>query len=202
MTKTIGLTGGIGSGKSTVTDYLQSLNIPVIDTDLIAREVVEPGSSGLEQVVKYFGHDILNPDGSLNRRQLREIVFDNPQQKTQLESILHPLIQQQTEQQILEYQKQSNLIVVAIPLLIEAVLKNQRPAYLDEIWVIDCPPELQIDRASQRDQNSREQIQKIIDLQVSREQRLLYADKVIHNTGSIEHLYQEIDNILKTTLIE
>mgnify|MGYP005663484965 CR=1 FL=1 len=103
MTKIIGLTGGIGSGKSSVTATLNTLNIPVIDTDIIARQVVEPGSKGLQAVTEAFGKELLQPNGALNRSLLREIVFQDTVKKNQLESILHPLIQEQTLEQIHAY---------------------------------------------------------------------------------------------------
>jgi len=197
MTKVIGLTGGIGSGKSTVTNYLTQQQIPVIDMDIIARQLVEPGSDGLSKIVEYFGKDIIKSDGTLHRQQLREKVFNTPSDKQKLESILHPLIHAETLFKIEHLKKQNvHYIVVAIPLLVESILKGTRPGYLEDIWVVDCPVETQINRASQRDESSMAQIQKIIEQQATREQRLHYADQVITNNGSVEQLHQQIDTIL------
>lgn len=202
MTKVIGLTGGIGSGKTTVSDFLKKQHIPVIDTDIIARQVVEPNSVGLKKIVEKFGTAILNHDGSLNRTLLREKIFNDTQAKTALESILHPLIQIETRQQIQRYRKQVQpLIFVAIPLLIEGIHKTTtRPAYIDEIWVVDCPIEKQIERASKRDKINQDLIRKIINQQASREQRLAYADKVIENDGTLEQLLEQTQKLINRLL--
>jgi len=197
MAKIIGLTGGIGSGKSSVTEILDNLDIPIIDTDIIARQVVEPGSKGLQEVTKAFGKQILQADGSLNRSQLRKIVFQDTVQKNQLESILHPLIQEETLKQIHSYSAETPIIVVAIPLLIEAILKNGKPSYLDQIWVVDCSEQEQLKRATKRDNNSEEQIQNIMNMQVTRQQRLAYADRVIENTGSLDDLHEQVLALVK-----
>ncbi|BCN93841.1 dephospho-CoA kinase [Thiomicrorhabdus immobilis] len=198
MTKVIALTGGIGSGKTTVSDFLKKQHIPVIDTDIIARQVVEPNSVGLKKIVDCFGAGILNNDGSLNRSLLRDKVFNDPQAKTALESILHPLIQFETRQQIQRYKKQLQpLIIVAIPLLIEIIQKTStRPGYIDEIWVVDCPTETQIERATQRDNSNRTLIKKIISQQASRQQRLAYADRVIENNGTVEQLLVQTQKLI------
>lgn len=197
MTIVVGLTGGIGSGKSAVTNYMQQRGIPTIDTDLIARQVVEPGSNGLNKVIDYFGSEFLKPDKSLNRSRLRERVFSNIEDKNALEAILHPLIQAATHKAIEQQKKTSpSHIVVAIPLLIEGIIRNNKPDYIDEIWVVDCLESKQLARASERDNNSVEQIQKIINLQASREQRLQYADQVINNNGSLEQLHSQLEQLL------
>ena len=199
MTKVIALTGGIGSGKTTVTDILKKQNILIIDTDIIAREVVEPGSFGLTKIVEFFGRSYLNPDGSLNRPLLRSKIFNDTEAKQNLEGILHPLIQEETLKK-LESHKQQNppYIVVAIPLLIESIKnKTTRPGYIDEIWVVDCPEEQQIERASKRDRSDCDLIKKIIAQQASREERLNYADKVINNNGSLKALEEQILTLLQ-----
>lgn len=197
MTKVIGLTGGIGSGKSTACEIMAEHRIPIIDTDIISRQIVEPNSPALTEIVKHFGKEILQIDGSLNRALLRELIFNNPAKKTLLESLLHPIIQAETQRQIQTYQQQKPpLIVVAIPLLVEGIVKNGRPNYIDEIWVVDCSVEQQISRATQRDQNSVEQIKKIINLQATRAQRLNHADQVILNDGSQLELHRQINQLL------
>lgn len=194
MTTVIGLTGGIGSGKSTVTNLLAQQGIPIIDTDIIARQVVEPGSDGLQQVVSHFGEACLNQDKTLNRAYLRELIFNDKSAKKTLESILHPLIKEETLKQIVKYRSNNpRFIVVAIPLLIESIEKHfTRPGYLDEVWVVDCSVEQQIERAMQRDGNNRDLIIKIIAQQASREQRLEHADFVIDNSKTIEHLTNQL----------
>ena len=194
MTKVIALTGGIGSGKTSITEILKKQNIPIIDTDIIARQVVEPGSPGLIKTVELFGSNYLNADGSLNRQLLRSKIFNDSKAKQNLEKVLHPLIQEKTLKQLENYKQQlPAYIVIAIPLLIESIKnKTTRPGYIDEIWVVDCPEEQQIERASKRDQSDRDIITKIIAQQASREERLSYADKVINNTGSLKALEKQI----------
>lgn len=194
MTKVIALTGGIGSGKTSITEILKKQNIPIIDTDIIARQVVEPGSPGLIKIVELFGSNYLNADESLNRQLLRSKIFNDSKAKQNLEKVLHPLIQEKTLKQLENYKQQlPAYIVIAIPLLIESIKnKTTRPGYIDEIWVVDCPEEQQIERASKRDQSDRDIITKIIAQQASREERLSYADKVINNTGSLKALEKQI----------
>ncbi len=195
----IGLTGGIGSGKSTVSQLLfEQYQIPTIDTDAIAKELVQPHSAGLTAVVQHFGKGILNQNSSLNRSQLREIIFNDPVQKKQLEAILHPLIEHEVKTKLSELKSRTNApaIIVAIPLLAEKIQKEgQRPHYLDQIWVVDATPEQQCQHASQRDQASPEQIQKIIHQQASRAERLAIADTVIDNTGDLAHLQQQLQHL-------
>ena len=200
MSKVIGLTGGIGSGKSTVSKILQRQGIRVIDTDQISRKVVEPGTEGLAEIVKTFGNHILDENDALDRAKLREIIFQDRDKKELLEAVIHPVIQQETRNAINASKPTHPLIVVAIPLLVEAILKNKRPDYIDEVWLVDCSVEDQINRATERDKNSKEQIQNIINMQATREQRLQHADKVIENTGSLERLEKKVLKALKSEL--
>lgn len=209
--KFIGITGGIGSGKSTVCQLFSEHNIPTIDTDLLARQAVIPGSVGLQRVSTAFGESILKENGTLNREQLRKLIFTDPNAKTELEAILHPLIQVETERQIAEWLKNSEnnlhssppFILVAIPLLVEGILKNgHKPKYLDEIWIVDTPEQLQIQRAMRRDNSTAEQIKAIIALQAQREERLSYADRVIVNDRGIEKLEQQVQQIMQTFSME
>ena len=202
--KIVGLTGGIGCGKSTFCRLMGERGVASVDADLIARQVVEPGSVGLKQIVENFGKDLLNPDNSLDRKALRERIFADPNEQSdreRLEAILHPLIQDETERQIARYRHdpkyQQPILLVAIPLLIEGILKRgTKPDYLDEIWVLDCQEETQIARASHRDDVSVEQIKNILASQASRQQRRLYADKLINNDGNLSQLEEQVQQLL------
>ncbi|GKT11694.1 MAG: dephospho-CoA kinase [Thiomicrorhabdus sp.] len=200
--KTIGLTGGIGSGKSTLSELFTGYGIPTIDTDLIAREVVQANSVGLNAIIKQFGHSILNENHTLDRAKLREIIFNDATAKHQLEAMLHPLIQAETQHQIVVLKETKepkiNFILVAIPLLTETIQKRGgKPDYLDEVWVIDTTVEQQLAHASQRDGASPELIQKIIDQQASRQARRDIADRVIDNRGELEQLKQQVKLIVE-----
>ncbi|MBF6058835.1 dephospho-CoA kinase [Thiomicrorhabdus heinhorstiae] len=200
----IGLTGGIGCGKSTFCDLMAEHGVAHIDTDQIARLVVEPGSDGLQMVVEAFGEGVLNQDKTLNRQALRQLIFADAKDQSgreRLEAILHPLIQQETERQIRQYQENPNyrqpLLLVAIPLLVEGILKRGHPpSYIDEIWVLDCSEETQITRASQRDGATIEQIKTILANQASRQQRRQYADKMIDNDQDLAHLQKQVEQLL------
>ena len=201
----IGLTGGIGSGKSTVSQLLlEGYQIPTIDTDQIARELVAPNSAGLNAIVQQFGKGILNHNATLNRQALREIIFNDPNAKQQLEAILHPMIQVEVQAQIAQLKKilpPPSFIFVTNPLLAESIKKSgEKPDYLDQIWVVDTSVEQQLKQACQRDQNTPEQIQKIIDQQASRAERLAIADVVTHNTGDIEALKKQLQDIIAPLL--
>lgn len=174
----VGLTGGIGSGKSLVTDCFGALGVDVIDADVVARQVVEPGSEGLAQIAARFGDKVLQPDGTLNRQALREIVFHQPDHKAWLDALLHPLIRQGMESAI--QASTSAYAVLAVPLLIE----NNLTAMADRVLVIDCPEDLQLSRAMQRDGSSEQTIRNIIKAQASRADRLAHADDIIDNSGS------------------
>jgi dephospho-CoA kinase len=183
----IALTGGIGCGKTEACRiFQQQYDVPVIDTDLIARQLVQPGKEALQQIISAFGEYILLPDGTQNRAALANTVFNNESKRRQLEAILHPKIRNAVEQQI----KQLNApyVIVAIPLLIET---GQQSDY-DRVLVIDCEPSQQLARALQRDQRNAQQVQTIIDAQISRAQRLQAADDVIDNSKDIEFLQQQI----------
>jgi dephospho-CoA kinase len=182
----IGLTGGIASGKSTVAREFAELGVPIIDADEISREVVEPGTSGLQAVVRRFGKDILAADGRLDRRRLRQIVFAQPAARRDLEELLHPLIRAQM-------QLRSDLLpgpyqIFVIPLLVETGLREG----LDRILVVDTDEEAQVQRLMSRDQESALQARAILGAQAPRRQRLQAADDVITNTGSLADLQQAV----------
>jgi len=185
----VGLTGGIGCGKSTVAKIFADLNIPVLDADEIAHRLVEKGQPALVQIQQEFGKAILNPDGSLNRQHLREIVFSDLKQKQKLESILHPLvyktIQAELEQLVSPY------CIISIPLLFETNMTH----LVDRILVIDCPVETQIERVKTRDNLTVERIQSIIDNQVSRAYRKANAEDLIDNSATDYRLAEQVKKL-------
>jgi len=178
----IGLTGGIGSGKSAAANFFQNEGVTVIDADQLAREVINPNSQGFQSVVDYFGSRIIGEDGSIDRAQLREEIFDDQDKKKVLESITHPLVKDLMSERIAS--STSSYLIIMVPLIFET---NSMSAY-NRILVIDCDVTLQMKRASLRDNNSSEQIQKILDSQCSRSERLSIANDVIPNNDSLENL--------------
>ena len=178
----IGLTGGIGSGKSVAANFFQNEGITVIDADHLAREVIEKETPGFKSIVDYFGSDVISDDGSIDRGKLRKVVFNNHQKKKALESITHPLVRELMVEKIAAAKSPYSIIMV--PLIFET---KSMSAY-DRILVIDCDSALQLKRAISRDNSSEELIQKIIDSQCSREERLSIANDVIPNNDSLENL--------------
>jgi dephospho-CoA kinase len=176
----VGLTGGIGCGKTTVSNLFTELNIPVIDADDIAHQLVVPGQPALLEIGSFFGNEIFNPDGSLNRQQLAELVFSNPKQKQTLEAILHPLVFTAMQEKI--DQLNYPYCIISIPLLFE----TKRNPFVDRILVIDCPVETQIRRVKCRNNFTDAKIKSIIASQVSREYRLKHADDVIDNSDATD----------------
>ena len=178
----IGLTGGIGSGKSAAANFFQNEGITVIDADDLAREVIEPNTPGFESILDYFGSKTIDSNGLIDRACLRKEVFDNDEKKKVLESIIHPLVRDLMATRIAT--SRSSYSIVVVPLIFET---NSMSNY-NRILVIDCDPSLQLERATLRDNNSKEQIQKIIDIQCSREERLSIANDVIPNNDSLDDL--------------
>ncbi len=185
----IGLTGGIGSGKSTVCRLFQELGVAIIDADIIARQLVEPGQPALMQLVDHFGGHILNTDGSLNRTMLRDLVFADADKKQQLENILHPLVYARIAIEI--EQLQGNYCIVAVPLLLE----TGKAHIVDRILVVDCSIETQIDRVISRDNLNKNQVMAIIASQMPREQRLTLADDVIDNSTTPVQLAEQVKRL-------
>ncbi|MDH5300199.1 MAG: cell division protein ZapD [Gammaproteobacteria bacterium] len=187
----VGLTGGIGSGKSAAGARFQALGIPVIDADQVARDLCEPGQAGYQQIIVRAGHDILDPERHIDRKRLRELAFANPELRKTLEDILHPLIQREMQERTSTMQ--APYCVFMIPLLVE----SGQHQTVDRVLVIDSAEEQQICRASLRDSCSRQEIQAIIATQATRKTRLSFADDVIHNIGDIDSLYNAVDRLDK-----
>ena len=185
----VGLTGGIASGKTTVADMFGALGAVLIDTDIIAREVVMPGTSGLDAVVAVFGNQVLTGDGALDRPALRRIVFADPDKRRELEAIVHPLIREETARQMNAaggpYQ------VVIVPLLVESPTRYA----VDRILVVDCEESVQLERLLQRDTDSEEQARNIIRTQASREERLSIADDVVDNGASLDETRDRVEKL-------
>jgi dephospho-CoA kinase len=186
----IGLTGGIASGKSTVTQRFVELGAPVIDADVASRSVVEPGRPGLAQVVQRFGTGVLDADGRLDRRALRNLIFKDSSLRQALDAILHPLIRAEMEHEAA--QSNGPYVVMAIPLLVEGRSAGKR---VDRVLVIDADETLQIQRLQARDGSSVEQARAILASQASRAARLAAADDVLLNTGTVAELRQAVDRL-------
>lgn len=175
----IGLTGGIASGKSTVARMFAELGVAVIDTDVVAREVVEPGQPALDEIRASFGAEVIADDGRLDRAKMREIVFAHPKQRRKLEAILHPRIRQETMRQARDAGGLYQLIVV--PLLVESTLRDS----MDRVLVVDVPESVQLARLQARDAGSAAQAEAMIASQASRAARLAIADDILENAGSL-----------------
>lgn len=182
----IGLTGGIASGKSTVANLFAELGAVVIDTDVIAREVVMPGEPALDEIVRAFGDDIVDENGALKRGQLRKIIFSDDSARERLEAIVHPRIQQETLRQAETAGGPYQLIVV--PLLVESPLRT----FVDRILVVDCSEETQFRRLMARDSESEQQARAILAAQASREERLAIADDIVHNDESVANTRHQV----------
>ena len=182
----IGLTGGIGSGKSTAAAQFAQLGIPVIDTDEIARQLVEPGAAGFVAVLAAFGREILTADGRIDRAALRRLVFVDEQRRLQLESLLHPLIRQEVRRRVED--TSAPYCIIAIPLLVET---GQRDL-VDRVLVIDAPEELQRQRAAARPGWSAEDVDRVMRSQAGREARRQVADDLILNDGDITALQEAV----------
>jgi dephospho-CoA kinase len=191
----VGLTGGIGCGKSTVSDIFSSLDVPVIDSDVIAREVVAPGEEGLTKIVARFGKKVLNPDGTLNRKQLRTTIFDDAEARSNLESILHPLIRKRSNEQLAKLN--SSYAILSIPLLVENGLVDS----VDHVLVVDCSEQTQIKRICARDSVTQDRAEAILAAQCSRDQRLEVADDIIDNEQSLAELTAKVESLHQKYLL-
>ena len=182
----VGMTGGIASGKSTVAKFFAALGVPIIDTDQVAREVVEPGQPPLERLVERFGRTILTPDGHLDRPKLREIVFSDPLARADLEALTHPAIGTAVEAWSAAAGGPYQILI--IPLLVEKNLVSQ----VDRALVVDCDEELQIRRLQARDGSTVEQARAILNAQTSRNARLKAAHDVIQNDGDLSGVRDQV----------
>ncbi|PSV02239.1 dephospho-CoA kinase [Photobacterium leiognathi subsp. mandapamensis] len=190
MSLVIGLTGGIGSGKTTVANlFADTYSIDIIDADIVAREVVEPNTFGLNAIVEKCGKEILLEGGTLNRAKLRDAIFSQPELKTWLNNLLHPLIREKMQQDI--NQSQSPYCLLVVPLMVE----NNLQTMTHRLLVVDVDEQVQIQRTQQRDNVSIEQIKNILASQASREQRLDAADDVITNNGDNKALVSQVEQL-------
>jgi len=185
----IGLTGGIGSGKSEACERFAERGITIVDADIVAREVVEPGRTALAQICTHYGNDIIESTGQLNRSKLRSIIFSNPDEKQWLESLLHPLINTEIRHQLTT--ASSAYAILASPLLLE----TQQFQLVNRVLVIDASEQLQLERASQRDKNNESQIKAIMQTQLSRQERCARANDIIHNHGDIRELDAQVEKL-------
>lgn len=186
----IGLTGGIGSGKSAVAHLFSERGASIIDTDAISHALTIAGGDAMPEIARIFGSNFLTSDGALNRAAMRELVFSDPPARQQLESILHPLISQKTQD--LANQATGHYLIFVVPLLVESGRWTDR---VDRVLVVDCREELQIERVMHRNNLSAEQVRAIMATQVSRAQRLAAADDILANEQSLEALSTAVDKL-------
>ena len=189
----IGLTGGIGSGKSAVSDLLGALGAGIIDTDLISHEVTAPGGKAIPIIAKTFGAEFIDSQGALNRSKMRALVFTDPKARQILEKITHPLIQEETAKKAFELAKSEvPYLVFVVPLLIES---GSWVNLIDYLVVVDCPEETQIQRVMHRNNMTHSEVENILNAQTSRDTRLAAANAVIENQGSLDDLKQKVLNL-------
>ena len=190
----VGISGGIGSGKTTVTDLFAKYAIEVIDADVIAREVVEPETPALKAIVDKFGQSVLDELGSLDRAKLRTLVFNDSEIKNWLNQLLHPAIRQQMLLQT--QQAKSDYCLLSVPLLVENKLYEQ----VDRVVIVDVDEQLQLQRTVLRDKTNEQQIRAIMSAQATRQQRLAVADDVIDNNGKADDLVKQVTLLHKSYL--
>lgn len=190
MAFVIGLTGGIASGKTTVANlFKQQFKIDIVDADIVAREVVEPGTPGLNAIIEHFGADIVRDDQTLDRAKLREKIFSHPEEKAWLNGLLHPMIREKMIEDL--EQVTSDYALLVVPLLVE----NKLDSLCNRVLVVDVDPQTQISRTVKRDNVSEEQANAILASQASREQRLALADDVVKNNPDDPDLLLQITDL-------
>jgi dephospho-CoA kinase len=186
----IGLTGGIGSGKTTVSDMLRALGAGVIDTDLISHQITAPGGEAISLITNMFGMDLIDSQGALNRPKMRALVFADPKARQSLEQITHPLIQQEAAKQAFELAKSGvPYLVFVVPLLMESGLWIK---VIEHLVVVDCSEETQIQRVMHRSNMTRAEVEKVLQAQTSRDTRIAAANAVIENQGSLDELKPKV----------
>lgn len=193
MPKVIGLTGGIASGKSTVSELLSVFGFKVIDADKAAREAVKKGSKGLAQVREVFGDEAIDENGEMNRRYMGDLVFNHPEKRLELNAIIHPIVRDIMEEEKQEYLKQGYNVIMDIPLLFENELENT----VDEVWVVYTSESIQMDRLMQRNNLSLEDAKARVYSQISIDKKSRMADHVIDNLGDKLELKQNLERLLK-----
>jgi len=187
MRLVVGLTGGIGSGKSAAADEFGRLGATVVDTDAIAHELTQPGGAALPDLRRLFGDDYVDARGAMDRAKMRELAFRDPAARRRLERLLHPLIRAESERRIAA--ASGAYVVHVVPLLVESHDYRQR---VSRVLVVDCPEDVQITRVRQRSKLSDEEIQRIMRSQISRKERLAAADDVIDNSGTVAALHKQV----------
>ncbi|HFQ1687012.1 TPA: dephospho-CoA kinase [Staphylococcus aureus] len=198
MPKVIGLTGGIASGKSTVSELLSVFGFKVVDADKAAREAVKKGSKGLAQVREVFGDEAIDENGEMNRRYMGDLVFNHPEKRLELNAIIHPIVRDIMEEEKQEYLKQGYNVIMDIPLLFENELENT----LDEVWVVYTSESIQMDRLMQRNNLSLEDAKARVYSQISIDKKSRMADHVIDNLGDKLELKQNLERLLEEGYIE
>lgn len=184
----VGLTGGIGSGKSTVAKLFQRLGATIIDADEIAHEITKPNTYSYEAIIEHFGKEIARSNGELDRAALRRIIFNNPIEREWLENRLHPVIREAMKERAIKADTVYSILV--IPLLTETKLKNYN--YIDRVCVIEVPETIQIQRVMERDHVSKEEVLAILNIQSSNKVRLKFADDIIHNNSDLDYLKNSV----------
>lgn len=193
MPKVIGLTGGIASGKSTVSELLSVFGFKVVDADKAAREAVKKGSKGLAQVREVFGDEAIDENGEMNRRYMGDLVFNHPEKRLELNAIIHPIVRDIMEEEKQEYLKQGYNVIMDIPLLFENELENT----VDEVWVVYTSESIQMDRLMQRNNLSLEDAKARVYSQISIDKKSRTADHVIDNLGDKLELKQNLERLLE-----
>ncbi len=189
--RVIGLTGGIASGKSTVSKYLRELGAAIIDADLIAKETVEGNTPALQEIAACFGEGVLTSEGQLDRKKLAELIFDSPDERQKLNRIIHPRVISRVKELIALYKKQGNvpLIVVDAPLLLECGMQDM----VDEVWLVAVPEDVQVERLTKRENLSAEAAQKRIDSQMKLEDKIKQAHRIIDNSQELAGTLAQVD---------
>jgi len=195
MPLVVGLTGGIGSGKSAAADEFARLGATVVDTDAIAHELTAPGGAAIAEVKRQFGSAFLDASGAMNRTRMRDLVFSDPEEKRRLEALLHPMIRAESARRIAS--AAGPYAVHVVPLLVESPGYRER---VGRVLVVDCPEELQVSRVRQRSGLPESEVRRIIAAQIQRDKRLAAADDVIDNSGTISALQQQVRKLHETYL--